>query len=309
MFTETKTHIPLTVPRRKIGDYRRNFYVATHGTGRIFMFACDQKVEHLNDDFIAKNVTPQMADPEHFFKIARHGKIGVLATQLGLIAKYGHDYPKIPYIIKLNSKTNILRTTEKDPLSNLWHSMDEVIRFKHESRLPIVGVGYTVYIGSWYESDMFRQAAHMIYRAHQEGLLTVIWMYPRGKAVQNERDPHLIAGGAGVACSLGADFVKLQCPKAKGKDPSELLREAVMAAGRCGVICVGGPKKTAKEFLQDVHDQIHLSKTRGAAVGRNIFQRPLDEALRMSCAISAIIHKNASVKDAYAIYLGKKKRT
>jgi len=300
---KTKIHIPLTVPKNKISEYLKNYHIGTRGTGRLYMFACDQKVEHMNDDFFARGITPEMADPEHFFKIAAGSNVGAMATQLGLIAQYGRNYSHIPYIIKLNSKTNLLKTDEKDPYANLWHSMDEVMDFKRSSRLHIIGVGYTIYIGSWYESDMFRQAAHMVYRAHKEGLLTVLWVYPRGKAITNERDPHIIAGGAGVACTLGADFVKLNYPKKDSKKSSELLKESVVAAGRTGVICVGGSKKPAREFLQDVYDQIHISGSRGAAIGRNIFQRPLDEAIRMSSAVSAIIYHDTPVPRAYKIFI------
>ena len=300
---KTKIYIPLTVPKNKIGEYLRNYYIGTKGTGRLYMFACDQKVEHLNDDFVVKGVTAETADPEHFFKIASQSHVGALATQLGLIAQYARDYRNVPYIIKLNSKTNILTTHEKDPYANLWHSMDEVMDFKRSSGLNIIGVGYTIYIGSWYESDMFRQAAHIVYRAHKEGLITVLWMYPRGHAVKNEKDPHIIAGGAGIACTLGADFVKLNYPKLDGKKSSELLKESVRAAGRTGVVCVGGSKKPPREFLQDVYDQIHISGSRGAAIGRNIFQRPLEEAIRMSSAVSAVIYHDVPVQRAYKIFI------
>lgn len=305
---KTKIQIPLTVPWRKKWEYKRNFMIATRGTGRLFMFACDQKVEHMNDDFIGKGVSEEMADPEHFFKIAKQAKIGVLATQLGLIARYARSYPHIPYLIKLNSKTNLLKLAEKDPLSNLWYSMDEVIQFKHQSRLPIVGVGYTVYIGSWYESEMFRQAAEIVYRAHGAGLLAVLWMYPRGKSVVRENDPHLIAGGAGVALTLGADFVKLHYPDENGRKNAELFKESVVAAGRCGVICVGGKKRAPREFLKDVHDQIHIAHARGAAIGRNIWQRPLDEAVRMANALAAIIYQNADASHALKIFQTKPKK-
>ena len=30
---------------------------------------------------------------------------------------------------------------------------------------------------------MLEQAAHIIYEAHQHGLITILWMYLRGKAV------------------------------------------------------------------------------------------------------------------------------
>jgi len=300
-----KIQVPLTVPARKQKEYKRNFTIATRGTGRLFMFACDQKIEHLNDDFVGSKVPPEVADPNHLFKIASHAKIGAMATHLGLISRYAHSYPNIPYIIKLNSKTNLLKINAKDPYSNLLHSISEVVRFKEQSRLNVVGVGYTVYVGSWYEPDMFRQAAHVVYNAHQHGLLVVLWMYPRGQAVKDEKDSHLIAGGAGVACSLGADFAKLNYPVAKGKTSAELLQESVAAAGNCGVICVGGPKKPAKTFLRDIFDQIHISGTRGVAIGRNIYQRPTEEGIRMANAISALLYEHASTAQAYRIFLGK----
>jgi len=72
------------------------------------LFAGDQKVEHLNDDFYGEEVPEGDADPEHLFKIASQAKIGVFATQLGLIARYGMDYKNVPYLVKVNSKTNLV---------------------------------------------------------------------------------------------------------------------------------------------------------------------------------------------------------
>jgi len=42
----------------------------------------------------------------------------------------------------------------------------------------------------------------------------------------------------------------------------------------------------------------------GAATGRNIHQKPLDEAIKMCAACHAIICSGASVDDALAIYHG-----
>lgn len=304
-----KINVPLTVPKNKEKEYLKNFKAATHNTGKLMMFAGDQKVEHLNSDFVGKNIPKEVADPEHYFRIAEKAHIGVFATQLGLISKYGRDYPNIPYLIKINSKTNLLKKRYKDPFANIWIEMDKIIKFKKQTKLNILGVGYTIYIGSWYESEMFKQAENLIYQAHQEGLITVLWIYPRGKAIKNENDIHLIAGGAGVAVCLGADFAKVNFPydKLGINRISKLFKEVTTAAGRTGVICIGGNKKTEKTFLQYLHSQIHLSSTKGNATGRNIYQRPLDEAIRMANAISAISLYNYSVKDAYNIFLGKKK--
>ncbi|MDZ7798979.1 MAG: aldolase [Patescibacteria group bacterium] len=303
-----KINIPLTIPKSKEKEYIKNYKAATRNTGRMMMFAGDQKVEHLNDDFVGKNISKETADPEHYFKIASKANIGVFATQLGLMAKYGRDYTNVPYLVKVNSKTNLQKKEYKDPFSNIWIHLNEIIKFKKQSRLNIVGVGYTIYLGSWYESDMLNQAAHLIYRAHQEGLITVIWMYPRGKAVKNEENIHLLAGAAGVALCLGTDFVKINYPYNKNnKEIAWAFKEVTTAAGRSKVICVGGSKKNPRQFLQNIYNQIHIAGTKGNAIGRNIYQRPLKQAIRMANAISSISLYNYSVKEAYDIFLGKKK--
>ncbi|EGQ61147.1 aldolase, partial [Acidithiobacillus sp. GGI-221] len=112
------------------------------------------------------------------------------------------------------------------------------------------GVGYTIYPGSEFEPTMLSEAARIIQDAHAMGLLAVIWAYPRGKAVgEREQDPHLIAGAAGLAACLGADFVKINPPlDAAGAMDGTLLGEAVAAAGRTQVICAGGPKPMRRSF-------------------------------------------------------------
>lgn len=303
--------IPLTVPKHKQKEYLKNLNIATRGTGRMMMFAGDQKVEHLNDDFVGKNIPAEVADPEHYFKIASQAHIGVFTTQVGLMAKYGRDYPNIPYLIKINSKTHLMTEKYQDPFSNRWLPMDLIQEFREQSGLNIVGVGYTVYIGSSYEAEMFGQAARIIYKAHQQGMISVIWMYPRGKAV-NDRDEkndiHLLAGGAGVGLTLGADFIKINYPynSKKKKETAEKFREVTTAAGRTKVICVGGSKKSPKSYLESLYDQINIAGSGGNATGRNIYQRPLEEAIRMANAISAISLYNYSPKDAYDIFKGKK---
>lgn len=300
--------IPLDVPLAKRGEYIENYTLMTRGTGRLMLFAGDQKVEHLNDDFVGPyelgEIPADDADPEHMFRIANQGTIGVYATQIGMITHYGHDYADVPYLVKLNSRTNLVKMDTVDPFSNLWLNVESVAALKRESRLKIPAVGYTIYLGSTYEPRMLQQAARLISDAHQHGILVVLWIYPRGKSVADEKDPHLIAGATGVALTLGADFVKVNYPKAEGRESSEIFKEAVTAAGRCHVVCAGGSSTDARAFLQRLHDQIHISGALGNATGRNIHQKPLDEAVRMCDAISAITLADLSVDEAVQIYEG-----
>ena len=295
---------PLDVPPEEQERYRENYQTITHGTGRLMLFAGDQKIEHLNDDFAGEGIHPEDADPEHLFRIANRGRIGVFATQLGMIARYGGDYRDVPYLVKLNSKTNLVGTSQRDPLSSELHHVRQAVDLRDRTGLSILGVGYTVYLGSEYEPMMLYQAAQIVNHAHQNGLVTVLWMYPRGKAVKDERDPHMVAGAAGVAAALGSDFAKVNPPKVSGSLDATLLREAVAAAGRTAVVCAGGSQASVPEFLQQLHDQIHIGGTVGNATGRNIHQRSLDEAVRFCNAISAITLDDVNVEEAKKIYEG-----
>ena len=296
--------VPLDVPKNLRDKYVKNYLTITRESGRLMLFAGDQKVEHLNDDFYGEGIHPDDNGPEHIFRIASKAKIGVFATQLGLISRYGMDYPKIPYLVKLNSKTHLIKTAQADPFSNEWVSVEQVIDFKENSGLNILGVGYTIYLGSEYEPEMLRQAAQIIYGAHQHGLITVLWIYPRGKAIKDEKDPHLIAGATGVAACLGTDFVKVNYPKKEGSESKEIFKEAILAAGRTKVVCAGGESDDVKAFLAKLHDQIVVSGAAGNATGRNIHQKPLPEAIKMCNAIYAITVEGKSVEEALRVYNG-----
>lgn len=292
-----KVLVPLDVPKNMRGEYIRNYIGITKGSGRLMLFAGDQKVEHLNDDFFGKGISEDDAEPEHLFRIAGKAKIGAFAAQLGLIARYGMDYPRVQYIVKLNSKTGLVQTKQMDPISSGCIDVEQVVEFKKNSGLGIAGVGYTIYLGSEYETDMLREAAQIVYEAHKHGLVAVLWIYPRGKAVKDEKDPHLIAGAAGVGACLGSDFVKVNYP-----GDAKMLKEAVLAAGRTKVICAGGPSADVRSFLQRLHEQIHIGGAAGNATGRNIHQKSLREAVRMCNAIYAITVEGRSVNDALRIY-------
>ena len=281
---------------------------ATAGTGKMNLFACDQKIEHLNDDFYdgGNEIPLSSNEPAHLFEIGnrcyQEGTIGVLAGQLGLISHYARDYPDIPYLVKLNSKSHMVKTSQRDPVSQALWDMDDVMSLVHNG-INVVGIGYTIYIGSEYEHEMMSEAAQFIRQAHELGMISVVWMYPRGKAVANEKDPQLISGAAGVAACIGADFAKVNYPSEyPGMTRPESLAIASQAAGRCGIICSGGGTLPPKEFLQRLWEQMNTGNCRGAATGRNIHQKDTVSAVKMTAACHAIICEGASVEEALEIF-------
>jgi len=299
-------YLPIDVPAEREKAFLENFEKTTGGSGRLMLFAGDQKVEHLNNDFHGPGIPEEDNDPEHMFRI-----YGTVDFDPDPVDTYnltqneegpGHD----AYLVKLNSKTNLVSYTDKDPYSQQWLEVGDVVRFKERSGLDIRGVGYTVYLGGEHEHAMFREAARIIHEAHEHGMLAVLWIYPKGPYVKDEHDAHLIAGAAGVGACLGADFVKLKVPYVNGKFDPNLLKEATTAAGRTGVLCEGGSRIDETEFLAQLHEQIHIGGSRGNGTGRNIHQRPLEEAVRMADAIYAITSKNVSVEEALKILKGEK---
>lgn len=314
--TRDQVRVPIDVPAESRETYIDNYLAATRGTGRLMLFACDQKIEHLNDDFYGPGIDPADAEPEHLFRIGSQGVCGVLAGQRGLIAQYAADYPDINYLVKMNSKTHLVKTSatdptkhQDDPYSPQLYDIQTVLDLR-ENGVNVVGIGYTIYIGSEYESAMMQEAGQLIADAHLMGLIVVLWIYPRGRAVLDERDAHLIAGAAGTAVSLGADFVKVNPPKSdESASAAEKLQEAALAAGRTGLVCAGGSTVDAQTFLTQLWEQIHVGGAKGNATGRNIHQRSLDEAVRLTQAISAITLGDWSVEDALAVFNGEKEYT
>ena len=304
--TRDQVRVPADVMPEARETYIDNYMKATRGTGRLMLFACDQKMEHLNGDFYGPGIDPSDNNPEHLFEIGSQGVVGVLAGQRGLIAQYAADYPEINYLVKMNSKTNLVKTAQDDPYSPQLYDIESVLAMR-DAGVNIVALGYTIYLGSEYESTMLSEAGELIAEAHANGLVVVLWIYPRGKAVADEKAPNLIAGAAGAAVSLGADFVKVNPPKAtEEKTSAQNLAIASEAAGRTGLVCAGGSKADAIEFLSNLYDQIHVGGACGNATGRNIHMRSLDEAVRLTKAISAITLADYEVDDAMAVFNGEK---
>jgi fructose-bisphosphate aldolase/6-deoxy-5-ketofructose 1-phosphate synthase len=281
--------VPCSVPKAMAERYKQHMSKATHNTERLFLFAGDQKIEHLNADF------KQVENPEHLFVIASKARIGVFATQLGLVARYGAKYPAIPYLIKMNAKTNFAGLEIDDPMSYDLTTVADIVRFQQQTNLSILGVGMTIYLGSKHEGQMLASAARLVLEAHQHGLLVVLWVYPRGKAVKQERSEDTIAGATGVAHALGADFVKVNPPQTdQGVQAAELLQQAVNAAGNTGVLCSGGSLVAEKDFLKTLHAQLHVGAA-GVAVGRNIYQKSLPQAVAFCDAIASLIYDNTDL--------------
>lgn len=240
--------------------------------GKALFLAYDQGLEHgPESDFNDKNI-----DPLYILEIAKKGKFQGIVFQKGIAEKYQKEIKasKIPLILKLNGKTKIYKG---EPYSAPLCTVKEAIK------LGASAIGYTIYIGSKYESKMFKEFEKIEKQAHEKGLPIITWIYPRGKSVKNDVSKEMMSYATRTALELGADIVKM-----KYGGNIKNLKWAVKSAGRTKVVVAGGTKKNKKEFLSQVKD-IMKAGCIGLAVGRNIWQNK--NPLEITKKIQKIIWK------------------
>ena len=183
---------------------------------------------------------------------------------------------KVPLIVKLNGKTQ-LRADIDEPYSPQLCSVEEAIG------LGAAAVGYTVYVGSQFESKMMQEFSVIEQEAEEQGLPLIAWMYPRGKAVAGkENSREILAYAARLGLELGADIIKIPYNGSK-----EDFAWVVKAGGKTKVVMSGGQKtETREDFLRTVQDVLAAGAI-GVAVGRNIWQD--DNPLEMSKELAKIV--------------------
>ena len=220
--------------------------------GKSVLLAYDQGLEHgPSTDFDEKNV-----DPGAIMDIAAKGKFNGVVFQKGVAERF-YDR-RVPLIVKLNGKTSL---PKGEPISR------QVCSVEQAASLGAKGVGYTIYLGSEFESKMFREFGKIQEEAHERGLPAIAWIYPRGASVQNDTSKEVVAYAARAGLELGADAVKI---KYTG-DP-QTFSWAVKSAAGVKVFMSGGPKAATDEaFLKQVGGVIEAGGT-GVAVGRNVWQ-------------------------------------
>ncbi len=222
--------------------------------GKALFLAYDQGFEHGTADFNDENV-----DPKKVLEIADSGFFTGVILQKGIAEKYyfGQNY-KVPLIVKLNGKTNLVK--DIDPYSPQVCSVAEAISYGAKA------VGYTIYVGSEFESKMTEEFGKIEQEAEEAGLPVIAWMYPRGKNVADENDPKVIAYAARVGLELGADIIKVRYTG----DPKS-FNWVVKSAGETKVVAMGGSKEDEQGFLTKTKIIMEQGAI-GLAVGRNVWQ-------------------------------------
>jgi fructose-bisphosphate aldolase, class I len=277
---------------------KRLLYDYGPGGGTLLILPIDQGLEHGPVDFFSN---PDSLDPDYQYRLAREGNFSAIALHIGLAEKYFHGYAgEVPLILKLNGKTNLPPDTQ--PFSGLTGSVEDAVRLGADA------VGYTLYVGSPAQDRDFGQLVEVRREADRLGMPLVIWAYPRGEAVAKKggRDSlYAVDYAARVALELGADIVKLNYPVGSEKDadspapyntlhldPEAAFQKVVKSAGRALVLVSGGEKMGDPELLAKVRSSMDAGAT-GIIFGRNLWQRPFDQALAITRQIHAMFGEYA----------------
>jgi class I fructose-bisphosphate aldolase len=259
----------------------------------------DQGFEHGPARSFASN--PLAYNPHYHFELAIEAGCNAYAAPLGFLEAGARDFAgEIPLILKCNDNNALL--DEKDPNQALTASVQDA------HRLGCCAIGFTIYPGSAHQLEMFGQIRAYAEEAKRYGLAVVIWSYPRGSDLDNEGETAIDVVGyaAHIAAQLGAHIIKVKLPTAYIEQESarnvydqlhvpiatlaERVRHVVECAfaGRRIVIFSGGPAVSDQDKLLDEVRAIHAGGGFGSIIGRNSFQRPKKDALRLLGAIMDI---------------------
>jgi len=180
--------------------------------------------------------------------------------------------------------------------------VEQVATLRKQTGLHILGVGATVALGSDQGAQMVRDASQMVAKAHQHGLIAVLWMSSSGR--QGQANPLL--QGAGLASVLGCDFAVVDCPEAMDDAATTVFREAVIAAGRCRLIYSGGLFGGGEDYLQQLQGRVHSGGASGAVIPADVGGSAVEQGVRQCNAVSAVALFGKDAATAVAICRGER---
>ena len=163
-------------------------------------------------------------------------------------------------------------------------SMEEAIR------LNASGVGMSIFVGTANEDRTIANLGRLVNEAERYGM-PVLAVTAVGKEMG--RDARFLGLACRMAAEIGAHFVKTYYCEDFYK---------VVEGCPVPIVMAGGKKIPERDALQMTFNAIAEGAS-GVDMGRNIFQS--DNPVGMMKAIRAIVHKGASVDEAFEIYAKK----
>jgi class I fructose-bisphosphate aldolase len=259
------------------------------GTGKLVILPVDQGFEHGPARSFAPN--PAAYDPHYHFELALEAGLNAYAAPLGMIEAGAGTYAgQIPTILKVNSSNSLAKAKDQAITGSVGDAL----------RLGCSAIGFTIYPGSDYAFEMMQEIRELAEEAKSVGLAVVIWSYPRGEALSKEGETaiDICAYAAHMAALLGAHIIKVKPPTSFLEQPeakkvyekekidissgAARIRHVVQSCfnGRRIVVFSGGAAKGEEGIFEEAR-AIRDGGGNGSIIGRNTFQRPRADALKL----------------------------
>jgi len=273
------------------------------GTGKMVILPVDQGFEHGPIRSFLPN--PDGFDPDYHYQLAIDSGCNAYAAPLGSLEAGAAKFAgQVPLILKLNNSDTLAKIDQ--PSSAITGSVEDALR------LGCVGIGYTIYPGSGARNHMYEDLRELTIEAKRKGLVVVVWSYPRGAGLSKagETGIDVCCYAATIAAQLGAHIIKVKPPTAHVEqeeskklfekhpvkidtlaDRTRLVLKTTFGGKRV-VIFSGGEAKGTDAVLAEVREMA-AGGAFGAIMGRNAFQRPRADALKLLADVMAI-YKNAA---------------
>ena len=186
-----------------------------------------------------------------------------------------------PIILRVSGGTSMVGKDLANEI--ITTSIEEIIR------LNASAVGISVFIGSEYEKQTLNNLSKLVNECENYGI-PVMAVTAVGKELE-KRDARYLGLCCRIAAELGAKIVKTYwCENF----------EKVVNGCPVPVVMAGGPKcETELEVFEFVYDGMQKGAI-GINLGRNVWQSK--HPVPIARALQAIIHENADVRKAKAIF-------
>lgn len=163
-------------------------------------------------------------------------------------------------------------------------SIEEILR------LNAAAVGISIFVGSSYEHETLMNLSQLVNQCENYGI-PVMAVTAVGKEME-KREARYLALACRIAAELGARVVKTYWCE---KDFDKVVKGCPVP-----VVMAGGPKcETELEVMEFVYDGMQKGSI-GINLGRNVWQNT--HPVSMVKALRAIIHENATPKQAHEIF-------
>lgn len=240
------------------------------------------------DHAMARGVLPGIVNVKETLTKICEGKPDAITMHKGIAENlYGQYAGRIPFILKATT------------FSPYYENYDTPTADVEEAvRLGADAISVGVIVGGSEQAKQITHLARTSKEASKYGMPLVAHIYSRGSEIRDQNDPNAVAYAVRVGAELGVDIIKTNWTGSLAT-----FKKVVQACPAKVVIAGGSPGNDLESYLKMTWEGIQV-EIFGVTYGRFVWQDPKPPAV--IAAVKAIVHDNATFKEAMEIYKGYK---